>query len=64
MARATRAMATATMRAMPTAARGMVTEMNRAKVARAMGMVTKRAMVTAVTMAKATKTQEQRQQEE
>jgi hypothetical protein len=64
MVRATRAMATVRTRAMVMAARAMATEMKRAKVARAMAMVTKRAMATTLTMAKTTKTQEQRWQEE
>ncbi len=61
MARATRAMAMATMRAIATAARVMVTETKRAKVARAMAKATKTAMVTAVrAIVTAKKTGEQR----
>ncbi len=64
MARATRAMATATNGAMMTAARMMVMATKRAKAARVMATVTKRAMATAVRgMAMATKMREQMRQE-
>jgi hypothetical protein len=65
MARATRVMATATMRAMAMEARVMVTAMKTAKVARAMAKMTKTAMATAVrAIVTATKMGKQRQQEE
>jgi hypothetical protein len=63
-ARATRAMATVTTRAIATAARAVAMETKRAKVARAMATVTKRAMVMALKLVKVTKTQERRRQEE